>query len=303
MTVSGVDLHVRLLADAERFARHGRRGEAFVLLRWASRVVAREAMPLVLLSYQRVRVEASEAELRRSPQLAEEGAPVATRQLRGAGIAPDAVGLPVPRFPTRTPSVDSTAFVPVGERVQMANVDHPTVPVPRRRGRRSARAALVVGLAALGAGAALRVERLRPLTSWLPVAPGVDTIAAGEAALAHGDPRRALVLTSGASDPSARLRLVRARAFLAIGDTVAAAAELNGAATGPATPEDRRRAGEALGRMGHLDAAADAYLRALEAGLPPERWHEAGEALERAGRREQAGRLRSMLRSVASGGS
>ncbi len=295
----GSDLLVRLLGDAETLATNGRPGDAFVLLRWASRITPPDGLPVVLLAYQRIRIVGSAA---RDPQTPIASGATDEPSLGGPGIASDQLGFPVPRFPMRVPSIDARAFVPanpVRVTVSAAYADE-SRPAVRRRGRMRSR--LILGIAAVAVGGVLNPERVRHVVEALPLARSADPSEEAEAALRADDPRRALSV-GPVSHPSARLRLIRGRAFLAIGDSAAAEAELVLAAADPRADDQQcRAAGEVLGGMGRIEAAADAYLRAFSAGLPPDRWPEVIAALEHAGRRDQASRLREMLPSAISGG-
>jgi hypothetical protein len=289
------ELHARLLGDAEVLAKRGRRREALVLLRWVGRVAPPEAMPLVLLTYQRLRVDVP----------ATRPAPTRTALARErsedtagmAGVAADRLGFPVPRFPTRAPSVDPTAFVPrppatvhPRESPQWAPAEPPARPPRRSNPRRWGILALaaIVAVVALAPGTRRQVEAV--------IARADDPTGAAEAALRDGDPARALAVSDGSAEPRARLLVIRGRAFLALGDTSAALTAIRAAAAHPlASAPDLRDAGELLESVGQLKAAADAYLRSFSAGLPPEEWPEVVRALERAGRHDQASRLRGML--------
>ena len=295
------ELHARLLADAEVLAKRGRRREALVLLRWAGRVAPPEAMPLVLLTYQRLRADVP----------ATRPAPTRTALAREpsgdtagiVGMAADPLGFPVPRFPTRAPSVDPTAFVPrppamvlPRESTQWAPAEPPAPPPRRPNSRRWGILALAatVAVVALAPGARRQVEAV--------VARAKDPTGAAETALRDGDPARALAASAGSTEPRARLLVIRGRAFLALGDTSAALTAIRAAAAHPlASAPDLRDAGGLLERVGQLDAAADAYLRSFSAGLPSDEWPEVVRALERAGRHDQASRLRGMLPSAGRG--
>jgi hypothetical protein len=127
---------------------------------------------------------------------------------------------------------------------------------------------------------------------------GKRSVAGAEEALRAGEPARALSITGEVGDPGTDVLLVRARAFLALGDTSAGAATLLAAAAHPRASGSQ--AGEAARLLaeipGRENAAADAYLHAFAEGLPPEQWPMAAAALERAGRWEHARRLREISR-------
>lgn len=294
---SGSDLLVRLLCDAEALAKNGRQGDAYLLLRWASRIAPPEGLPVVLLAYQRIRLEGSVSGHAGVPI---DGGEAERRPIRGAGIASDPLGFPVPRFPTRVPSVDASSFVPatpVDVTPAKASAGE-----SRPGGRTRISSGLILCIGLLAVAGALSPGTVRRLVEAHPLARSADPSEAAEAALRSGDPRRALSLGS-VPEPSARLRLIRGQALLAIGDSAAAESELvRAAADARADDQVCIAAGEILGRMGRVEAAADAYLRAFSAGLQPERWPDVVAALERAGRRDQAGRLRDLLPSGASRG-
>jgi hypothetical protein len=221
------------------------------------------------------------------------------------GVAADPLGFPVPRFPTRAPSVDPTAFVPrlttavqPRESTQRTLAEPPARPPRPSHWRRSGILALaaVVAVLALAPGTRRRVEGL--------IARAGDPTAAADAALRDGDPARALAVSAGLPEPQAHLLVIRGRAFLALGDTSAALTAIRSAAAHPlASAPELRDAGELLEGMGQLDAAADAYLRSFSAGLPPAEWADVARALERAGRHDQASRLRGMVPPAGSGSS
>ncbi len=90
-------LLLRLLADSERWAAEGAFREAVVLLRWASRIAARDRLPLVLLSYHRI---------------------VGIERARGRreqGVELGRQPVPLPRFPEVAPMVERNAFLPAQE--------------------------------------------------------------------------------------------------------------------------------------------------------------------------------------------
>lgn len=281
----------RLVSDAETQAAAGRVREALVLLRWASRISPDGVLPVVLLAFHRLRAA-------RPRDAAVPNVPPPPRCARvdvnpGADGRPsDALGFPVPRFPTARPVIDAEGFVPAPRalairRVAAAEPTFRPTPVPRR-------AALAPVLLVAAAAAALvlapqgemLMARFRSFKG--PAEPGA-------VALSSGDPGRALSETA-AVGRTAPVLLLRGRAFLALGDTAAALASLDSAAANAeASADEARRAAELLGQLpGGEDSAADAYLRAFEAGLGREHWDAAAEALERAGRSQQARRLRDL---------
>lgn len=96
-------LLLRVLADAEQRAADGYVREGVVLLRWAARIATRARLPVVLLSYHRIRgIE------RRS------GAPAE------AWVNTESQPIPLPQFPEVAPVVERNAFVPAQEGTQCA---------------------------------------------------------------------------------------------------------------------------------------------------------------------------------------
>lgn len=290
----------RLLADAERHAAEGRVREAYVLLRWASRITPPGSVPALLLAYHRIRA-ARPSDAAASSELAPDAAStVSPRPHRlsasTARVDSDALGFPVPRFPTRAPELDPGAFVPAPRIAEPPAVSRLPVSVTRPHPVRPTRgrAVAVLVLAALGA-LAIAPDAVHDLGAhvW-----GERNAAAGAGeALRAGEPARALVMTEELRDPGPDVLLVRARAFLALGDSSAGAAALSAAAahalaSGSQAGEAARLLAEIRGRE---KAAADAYLRAFSAGLPPEQWPGAADALDRAGRRAEARRIRELL--------
>jgi hypothetical protein len=293
----------RLLADAEGKAAEGRIREGFVLLRWASRLAPLHVVPVVLLTYHRLRTAGQgrvpEAEERVIP---ERGASaLGSRVPLAGGVAADALGFPVPRFPTRAPDLDRTAFVPAPRHAEEVR------PAPARslhaapaHGRRPAvgwlAPALAVTVIAAAAGLVRCPTGTRHLPEWMQGLRG-DPADAADAALRAGDPARALALTQDVADPGPRLLLIRGRAALALGDTAGGCAAVQSAAAHPLV--DARGAWEAAellaGFPGRETAAAEAYLRAFSLGLPPEKWEAVARALDRDDRKQQAARVRGLI--------
>lgn len=280
----------RLVSDAETQAAAGRVREALVLLRWASRISPDGVLPVVLLAFHRLRAA--------RPRAA--AVPTIPASPRGArldvnpgsdGLPSDALGFPVPRFPTARPVIDADGFVPapLGVAIRRVAPAEPTFrPTPAPRRAALAPVLLVAAAAALvlAPQGEMLMARFRSFKG--PAEPGA-------VALSSGDPGRALSETA-AVGRTAPVLLLRGGAFLALGDTAAALASLDSAAANPAASADEaRQAAELLGRLpGGEHSAADAYLRAFEAGLAREHWGAAAEALERAGRSQQAGRMRDL---------
>lgn len=290
----------RLLVDAERHAAERRVREAYVLLRWASRITPSAAIPALLLAYHRIRA-ARPREGAAPPEPARDVVspvppPPHCLSESTERVEHDALGFPVPRFPTRAPELDNGAFIPaprVGESPSRdqspAASSHPR---PTRRAKGGAVAVLV--LVALTA-VALSPRTVRQLGGHFS---NERTVAArAEEALRAGEAARALALTGDTADPTPEVLLIRARALLALEDAAAAAATLRAASAHRLASGSQ--AGEAARLLaaipGHEHDAAEAYLRALATGLPRERWPAAADALQRAGRRNEALRLRDLL--------
>lgn len=283
----------RLVSDAETQAAAGRVREALVLLRWASRISPDGVLPVVLLAFHRLRA----AGLRPAavPHIPALGAPPpgapADASPGGRGVPSDALGFPVPRFPTAPPAIDADGFVPAPRRVAVrrfpsAEQTLPPTPAPRRSVLAPVMAVAAAAALVLAPQAEALMARFRSYAG--PAEPGA-------VALSRGDPGRALSETA-AVGRTAAVHLLRGGAFLALGDTAAALASLDSVAANPrASADEARQAAELLGRLsGGEESAADAYLRAFEAGLGREHWGAAAEALERAGRSQQAGRMRDL---------
>lgn len=285
-------LVLRLVSDAEARAAAGGVREALVLLRWASRICPDAVLPVVLLAYHRVR--ATRPGTAGTPHPPVGGVPphgleVEVARDDGGRLRSDALGFPVPRFPTAPPSIDA-AYVPAprGLAVQRAG---PTMTASRPTPATKRTMLAPVLLAA--AAAVFLAPQAGPVLSRLRSHAGLEE--PGAVAMRSGEPRRALAETKAPARTPTVL-LVRGRAFLALGDSAAALACLDSAAAHPqASAEDGRQAAELLGGVrGGEQAAADAYLLALEAGLAREHWEVAADALERAGRQQQARRLRGL---------
>jgi hypothetical protein len=293
---TGAGLLPRLLADAERHAADGRVREAFVLLRWASRVAPPASLPVVLLAYHRVRAARKQVGGAAVGKLAAEALRLSPRPAAGAGVASDALGFPVPRFPTRAPELDPEAFVPAPRIVEPPSRTRSPAPAVRPHSGRATRrqAAAVLLLAAVLAMLCFAPETARKVGVRLTGEKEVEV--AAEAALRAGEPARALAITDEVSDPPPEVILIRARSLLALGDTSDGAAALSAVAAHPlASAMERSEAARLLGMIPESqDAAADAYLRAFSAGLPLEEWRAVAESLERAGRPEQARRVREL---------
>jgi hypothetical protein len=271
----------RLVGDAESCAAAGRYREALLLLRWASRICADDDLPVVLLAYHRVRA-ARPRPLDPGPSRVPAGTEPARLQVAGGGPVPaDHLGFPVPRFPTGPLSIDTGGFVPaprVHARVPARGSSAPPPGPARRRSR-----AFPLGLAAAG------ILALWVVRGGLPDGWGILVETAPPSA--HGS------APAPADDAAPAVLLARGGALLAAGDTGAAIAALDSASAHPlAGHREAREAAEQLTRLpGGAERAANAYLRAFEAGLPREEWPVAAAALERAGRPQQAERLRSLI--------
>ncbi len=286
-------LVLRLVSDAEARAAAGGVREALVLLRWASRICPDAVLPVVLLAYHRVR--ATRLGTAATPQTPVGGMPPHVRREAdahdiGGRVRSDALGFPVPRFPTAPPSIDAGSFVPAprGLAVHRAGPTE-TASCAAPAARRTMLAPVLLAAAA----AVLLAPQAGPLLSRVRSHAGLAE--PGAVAMRSGEPRRALAETT-APARTPMVLLVRGRAFLALGDSAAALACLDSAAAHPqASAEDGRQAAELLGGVsGGQQAAADAYLHAIEAGLAREHWGAAADALERAGRPQQARRLRAL---------
>lgn len=273
----------RLVADAESSAGSGRYREALVLLRWASRICADEVLPTVLLAYHRVRAaRPPEAGWRRGSEAAADGVHPQDGERRA--VHSDQLGFPVPRFPTGPLTIDTGGFVPAPRGGAVRGPARGASPAPVRQQRRSG----VLPLAVVAAGLLA--------VGWS----GIGRPAGGWGGLLqhtpfgshNGDP------STGAGATTPAVLLARGTALLAAGDTGAAVVTLDSAsAHAAASYQDARQAAELLGRLpGEETRAAEAYLRAFEAGLPREEWDAVAAALERAGRLQQAERLRSLSR-------
>ena len=280
----------RLVSDAETQAAAGRVREALVLLRWASRISPDGVLPVVLLAFHRLRAARPRAAAVPNIPAPPRGARMDVNP--GAeGLPSDALGFPVPRFPTARPVIDADGFVPAPlgvaiRRVAPAEPAFRPTPAPRRAALAPVLLVAAAAALVLAPQGEMLMARFRSFKG--PAEPGA-------VALKSGDPGRALSETAavGRTPP---VLLLRGGAFLALGDTAAALASLDSAAANPeASADEARQAAELLGRLpGGEDSAADAYLRAFEAGLAREHWGAAAEALERAGRSQQARRLRDL---------
>lgn len=268
-----------------------------LLLGWASRAASHDALPAVLLAYHRIRAttlataSAGSAAGQGDADLPG-GVPRGSRQ-----VGTDALGFPVPRFPTRVPELDRCAFVPRFPLASPAREVRADAQVQRRLQPRILTVVAIAGVAAV---------TLLP-TGRLPVPTGtgvsLDMVAEAGTALRDGDAVRALALADRISDPSPEVLLLRGRARLALGDTLVAAEHLRAAAGHPrATAVEALEAARLLASTsGQEDAAADAYVSAFSAGLPRGNWAEVIGALRRAGRAGEAGRLTELLRKDAGG--
>ena len=296
------DLVKRLLADAEEKAAEGRVREGYVLLRWASRLAPRNVVPVVLLTYHRLRTAGQVREVevgdRGLSRRAASGLSVSASC--GGGVTADALGFPVPRFPTRAPDLDRTAFVPAPRRAEDVGLPLPPRALPATpsiRVRHPHVGWLAPALAAfLMAAAASSLVPARYVPGWIHGVRG-DPADAADAALRAGDPSRALALTQGIVEPGPRLLLIRGRAAIATGDTGTGRRAWVAAADHPlASAREAAEAGRLLTRLhGAQTDAANAYLRAFELGLPRDEWMAVAHALERDRRHAQARRLRTML--------
>ncbi|HEX6041579.1 hypothetical protein [Longimicrobium sp.] len=283
---------LRLLADAERHAADGRSREAMLLLGWASRAASHDAVPSVLLAYHRIR--ATRSATASAGATAEQGdadlpdaVPHGARQ-----VETDALGFPVPQFPTRVPELDRCAFVPRVPLPSPAREVRNDAQVQRRLQPRILTAVAIAGAAAITLFSTGRVRA--------PAGAVVsqEVVAEAGAALRDGDAVRALALADRVSDPAPEVLLLRGRGRLALGDTLVAAENLWAAAShSRATAAEALEAARLLASIpGQEDAAADAYVSAFSAGLPRGHWAEAIDALRRAGRAGEAGRLTELLR-------
>jgi hypothetical protein len=284
----------RLLADAEHHAVEGRAREAMLLLGWASREASRDLLPAALLAYHRIRAT--------RPATASAGAAAEQRDAdlpravpRGAcQVATDALGFPVPQFPTRVPELDRCAFVPRIAPPTLARVVRSDAQVQGRLQPRILMAAAVAGAAAI---TLLASGHLRS-----PTGSGVslDVVREAGAALRQGDAIRAVALADRIPDPPPAVLVLRGRARLALGDTLAAAEHFQAAAGHPrATAAEALQAARVLAIVpGQECTAADSYVTAFSRGLPTENWPEVARALQRAGREGEATRVFELLRSA-----
>jgi hypothetical protein len=282
----------RLLADAEHQAVEGRAREAMLLLGWASREASRDSLPAVLLAYHRIR--ATRPAIASAVAPAEQGdADPPGAVPRGARqVATDALGFPVPQFPTRVPELDRCAFVPRIAPPTLAQAVRNDAQDQRRLQPRVLIAAAVAGAAAI---TLLASGHLRsPTGSGVPL----EAVSEAIAALREGNVVRALALADRIPDPPPEVLILRGRARLALGDTLVAAEHLRAAAGHPrATAAEALQAGRVLATIpGEEDAAADSYVSAFSMGLSREHWAEVIDALRRAGRAAEAGRLTELLR-------
>lgn len=292
--VTPTPLVLRLVSDAETRAAAGGVREALVLLRWASRISPDAVLPVVLLAYHRVRATRLGTAAAPHPRVSH-GPPHGARDVEvapdiGGRVRSDALGFPMPRFPTVPPAIDSGSFVPAPRGLAVHRAG-PTETASRATP--AARRTMLAPVLLAAAAAVLLAPQAGPLLSRLRSHAGLAE--PGAVAMRSGEPRRALAETTAPARTPTVL-LVRGRAFLALGNSAAALACLDSAAAHPqASAEDGRQAAELLsGVPGGEQAAADAYLLALEAGLAREHWGAAADALERAGRPQQARRLRGL---------
>lgn len=272
----------RLLVDAEAEAAAGRFDHALVLLRWASRISPEPLVPLVLLSHHRIRGSRRP----HSPTPANDAAPPGVDA--SGDKDRDVFGFPRPRFPTRPPALDDQAFVPAPTRTPLVrrptHVDGTGTNVRRRD------VAVIVTLAVAIAAASVALGS----ESFKRRAAGDQNDLAGEQ-LAAGRPDLALATTGALPQRLPETHLLRAEAYMRLADSAAAAASLDSAAAHPrATLAELRGAAQGLLMLNRAGAAADAYTRALAAGLPRGEWAAVAEMLDRAGRADQARRLRDL---------
>lgn len=271
---TGDALVLRLIADAEARATAGAEAEALSLLRWASRVCTDALLPAVLLAYHRVRA------MRSQPRAG------AAAQVNVPAAAPaEMLGFPMPRFPTVPPTIDATSFV-TGPRNAAPAVRRP-VRTRAVAGEQAVRVGrdlrwVVVATAALGFAFATVVGQAGRISEML--------------ADAGGGGADAVSATPATARPPGDM-VARGRTLLASGDTAGALAVLDSAANAAdADAEELRETARQLATIqGGEGLAADAYMKAVEAGMPSEYWGEAADALARAGRVAQADRLRALL--------
>lgn len=280
----------RLLADAEAEAAAGRAAHALILLRWASRISPEPLVPLVLLTHHRIRGSL------RAPRAGPAGETGSPPPEFGAAENPDVFGFPRPRFPTRAPALDEVAFIPAPARPHLVGptrLDEGGGGAPVRMPRLGLVLVLAGGLAAA-------TMALIP-GSFTRGGAGDQHDLAGEQ-LRAGRPDLALATTGSLPQRLPRTHLIRAEAYLLLGDSAAAAASLDSAASHPgATVGQLRAAAQSLSMLDRRDAAADAATRALAAGLPRAEWTTVAEMLDRAGRRDQAQRLRQLTAQKVAG--
>jgi hypothetical protein len=269
----------RLLRDAGGRAAAGDREAALLLLGWAATISSRAAMPRVLLAWHRL------CGLREDV-----AAPAAARPERGP-LESDRLGFPVPRFATRPPALDHAGLVPV-PRITPAGAGAISAERPGEGLPRASRAPLRLPIAAVVvlalAGAALAAANGAAAASRVGV--GIAAMA-----LRSGVPSAAVAVLDRVPDETPGAMVLRGRAVLAQGDTLAAAAAFRRSVRSPAaTPDEIVIAARELGRLPCCVAvAADAYVAAIAQGLPAKLYPEAARQLERAGRHAEAVRLRA----------
>jgi hypothetical protein len=265
-----VPLLERLLADAEAAAVRLESRQALVLLRWAATIAPRSTMPRVLLAFHRVRgVSATSAE---------------DVPARVELVESDRLGFPVPRFASRAPDLDLTAFVPSPRFAPetIAAGGHARSAPEARSGVRSRKLALLTGAA--GLVALLILVQQESATD------------AAAQALRLGRPKEALVILGEIPEPDPTALVVRGRAHLAIADTQSAVASFRQSLRHPAaTGEEVLAAARELANLPCCGGpAADAFILAVERGVASARYPEIADALDRAGRSEQARRVREL---------
>lgn len=208
----------------------------------------------------------------------------------GVGLPGDALGFPVPRFPTARPMLDADGFVASPRTVATRRVVSVDAGVRSlAMVRRSALAPVLLFAAAAALVLAPQWEvltaRLRPSHQLAEPAPPLSDAGIPAARFRKrrmwGGPRPCFLCAARRSSPSA---IARPRSPL----------WTRPRSTRPQADE-ARQAAETLARLpGGEDSAANAYLRAFKAGMAKEHWGAAAAALERAGRAEQARRRRAL---------
>lgn len=297
----------RCLSDAEDAARKGDSKRVYRLLDLALNLAEPQTVPVVLLTAHVVRRELRERgveTVRKVPLRKSETGARADADVSVADAGP--LGYPMPKFPSTPPSMKRAVLLPAhdGGQVFLDSLDSRDAGVVR--GHRMAKKEVVSSGRGSGALMWLFLLGLVGAGAWAAPQIMVDAsqkaIQEAQTALAQSDGGAALAaladVTADGSE-AARIAALRGRAQLLTGDTAAAIRSFTMAAqtdvSGGVVAWEAAQVVDAL--PGRDDAAADVYLAAFGAGLPPEKWEAVAAAQERVGRTQQAERIRKLKES------